>query len=90
MARLKFNYRGITELSPAESTWTNHLDEVCYYWNWEGGGYNSLWAKDLKHLKQKIAKEFANSSLKVDWSTVKAVNEAEYDRRNRSAYLSTI
>lgn len=73
-----------------QKEWRNHLGERCYYWNWEGtsDGYNSLWAKDLDHLKEKMAVTFKDSSLKVAWSTVREVTEAEAARIDRAAYLA--
>jgi len=86
--RVKFNYRGMTELLPTAEPWINHLGEQCYYWEWKEGGYNSLWARDLDHLKDKISKQFSGSKLDVAWSTVRPVSQQESERIDRAAYLA--
>lgn len=70
--------------------WRNYLGELCYYWNWEGTdyGYNSLWARDIDHLKEKMAVTFKDSTLKVAWSTVRVIGQEEMERIERAAYLA--
>ena len=72
-----------------QTEWRNHKGELCYYWNWEGvDGYNSLWAKDLEHLREKMTVTFKDSNLKVAWSTVRPVSQKESERIDRAAYLA--
>jgi hypothetical protein len=54
-----------------------------YLFNWEGGGFNDIWAKNLKEFKSELKRRFPNSNLKVNYSTLHKATESssrEWDR----------
>jgi len=60
-----------------EELWQNYRGEFLFYWNWEGGGYNTEWAQDPEHLKTVIVEMFGED-LKPDWSTVRPITRTEW------------
>jgi hypothetical protein len=51
-----------------ESLLKNSNGQYRYLFNWVGGGFNDIWAKDLVEFKSELKKQFPNS--KVDYSTL--------------------
>lgn len=41
-----------------------------YQFNWIGGGFNDVWAKNLKEFKAEVKRQFGNSNLEVDYKTL--------------------
>jgi hypothetical protein len=41
-----------------------------YLFNWVGGGFNDIWAKNLKEFRSELKRQFGNSNLEVNYSTL--------------------
>lgn len=58
---------------------TRELKRKEYIFNFEGGGWNSVYAKTLKGAIKEIREEYKDSpTLKPDYSTVRIKTEEEY------------
>lgn len=58
----------------------NSKGEYRYQFNWVGGGFNQIWAKNLKEFKAEVKRRF---SLKVDYNTLHKATESgarEWDK----------
>jgi hypothetical protein len=61
----------------------NSKDQYRYQFNWIGGGFNDIWAKNLKEFKSELKRQFGNSNLNVDYNTLHKATEStarEWDR----------
>lgn len=66
-----------------ENLLKNSRGQYRYQFNWVGGGFNDIWAKNLTEFKSELKRQFGKSSLKVDYNTLhKATASAarEWDR----------
>ena len=52
----------------------NSKGEYRYQFNWVGGGFNQIWAKNLKEFKAEVKRKF---SLKVDYNTLHKATASE-------------
>jgi hypothetical protein len=41
-----------------------------YLFNWVGGGFNDIWAKNIIEFMAEVKRQFGNSNLKVDYTTL--------------------
>ena len=48
----------------------NSAGKYRYQFNWVGGGFNDVWAKNLKEFKVELKRRFPNSNLEVDYRTL--------------------
>jgi hypothetical protein len=48
----------------------NSKGQYRYQFNWVGGGFNDIWASNLKEFKSELKRQFSRSDLKVDYSTL--------------------
>jgi hypothetical protein len=48
----------------------NSRGQYRYMFNWIGGGFNDIWAANLKEFKSELKRQFGSSSLKVDYNTL--------------------
>jgi hypothetical protein len=55
----------------------NSKGQYRYQFNWAGGGFNDIWAKDLKEFKSELKRQFGNSNLDVDYSTLHKATASE-------------
>jgi hypothetical protein len=53
-----------------ETLLRNSKGQYRYLFNWEGGGFNDIWAKNLTEFKRELKLQFGNSSLKVNYNTL--------------------
>ena len=51
----------------------NSKGEYRYQFNWVGGGFNQIWAKNLKEFKAEVKRRF---SLEVDYNTLHKATES--------------
>ena len=51
----------------------NSKGEYRYQFNWVGGGFNQIWAKNLKEFKAEVKRKF---SLEVDYNTLHKATES--------------
>ena len=47
-----------------------------YLFNWTSGGFNDVWAKNLKDFKLELKRQFGNSNLDVDYKTLHKATES--------------
>lgn len=52
----------------------NSKGEYRYQFNWVGGGFNQIWAKNLKEFKAEVKHRF---SLEVDYNTLHKATESD-------------
>ena len=48
----------------------SHNGKYRYLFNWVGGGFNDIWASNLKEFRSELKKQFGNSNLEVNYSTL--------------------
>lgn len=60
-----------------------------YQFNWISGGWNDVWAKDLKDFKKQVKKRFGDSYLNVDYSTLHKATDSESKAWDRAGHLAT-
>ena len=54
----------------------NSKGEYRYQFNWVSGGFNDVWAKNLKDFKVELKRRFGNSNLDVDYKTLHKATES--------------
>jgi hypothetical protein len=54
----------------------NSKGQYRYQFNWVGGGFNDVWAKNLKDFKVELKRRFGNSNLEVDYKTLHKATES--------------
>ena len=57
-----------------ENLLKNSNGQYRYQFNWIGGGFNDIWAKNLKEFKSELKRQFGNS--KVDYTTLHKATES--------------
>ena len=48
----------------------NSKGQYRYQFNWVSGGFNDIWAKNLKEFKVELKRQFGNSNLDVNYNTL--------------------
>jgi hypothetical protein len=48
----------------------NSKGQYRYQFNWVSGGFNDIWAKNLKEFKSELKRQFGNSNLDVNYNTL--------------------
>lgn len=48
----------------------NSKGQYRYQFNWIGGGFNDIWAKNIIEFMDEVKRQFGNSNLEVDYTTV--------------------
>jgi hypothetical protein len=51
-----------------ETLLKNSQGQYRYLFNWKSGGFNDIWAKDLKEFRSELQRQFPGS--KVDYDTL--------------------
>jgi len=54
----------------------NSKGQYRYQFNWVSGGFNDIWAKNLKEFKVELNRQFGNSNLDVDYNTLHKATES--------------
>lgn len=54
----------------------NSKGQYRYQFNWVSGGFNDVWAKNLKEFKSEFKRQFGNSNLDVDYKTLHKATES--------------
>ena len=54
----------------------NSKGQYRYQFNWVSGGFNDIWAKNLKEFKVELKRQFGNSNLDVDYNTLHKATES--------------
>ena len=55
----------------------NSKGQYRYQFNWVSGGFNDIWAKNLKEFKVELKRQFGNSNLSVDYNTLHKATASE-------------
>lgn len=53
-----------------ENLLKNSKGQYRYLFNWVGGGFNDVWAKDLKEFKSELKRQFPSMVNKVNYDTL--------------------
>ena len=53
-----------------ETLLKNSKGQYRYQFNWVGGGFNDIWAKNLREFKAELKRQFGKSNLSVDYNTL--------------------
>ena len=56
-----------------------------YQFNWVGGGFNQIWARNLKEFRAELKRRFPNSNLNVDYNTLHKATESGARSWDRAA-----
>ena len=48
----------------------NSKGQYRYQFKWRGGGFNDIWAKNIIEFMAEVKRQFGNSNLKVDYTTL--------------------
>ena len=54
----------------------NSKGQYRYQFNWVEGGFNDIWAKNLKEFKDEFKRQFGNSNLTVNYNTLHKATES--------------
>ena len=54
----------------------NSKGQYRYQFNWVSGGFNDIWAKNIIEFMSEVKRQFGNSNLKVDYTTVHKATES--------------
>jgi len=54
----------------------NSKGQYRYQFNWVSGGFNDIWAKNLKEFKAEFKRQFGNSNLNVNYNTLHKATES--------------
>lgn len=54
----------------------NSQGQYRYQFSWVGGGFNDVWAKNLREFKLEVKRQFGNSNLRVDYNTLHKATES--------------
>jgi hypothetical protein len=60
-----------------ENLLKNSKGQYRYQFNWVGGGFNDIWAKNLKEFKSELKRQFGNSNLDVNYNTLHKATASE-------------
>ena len=60
-----------------ENLLKNSAGQYRYLFNWVGGGFNDIWAKNLKEFRSELKRQFGNSKLEVNYSTLYKATPSE-------------
>lgn len=54
----------------------NSKGEYRYQFCWKDGGFNDVWAKNLKEFKKEVKRRFLSPNLEVDYKTLHKATES--------------
>jgi len=49
-----------------ENLLKNSAGQYRYQFNWVGGGFNDIWARNLKEFRSELKRQFGNSKVDMD------------------------
>jgi hypothetical protein len=67
-----------------ETLLRNSKGEYRYLFNWEGGGFNDIWAKNLKEFRSELKRQFGSSNLKVNYNTLHKATQSSSTQWDRA------
>ncbi len=66
-----------------ENLLKNSKGQYRYLFNWVGGGFNDIWAKNLVEFRTELKRQFGTSGLEVNYDTLHKCTQTqskEWDR----------
>jgi hypothetical protein len=66
----------------------NSNGQYRYQFNWVGGGFNDIWAKNIAEFKKELKRQFGNSNLSVNYSTLHKATESSAKSWDRAGDMS--
>ena len=72
-----------------ESLLKNSKGQYRYLFNWVGGGWNDIWAKDLKEFKSEVQRQFPSLANEVNYDTLYKATPTESREWDRLGHLMT-
>jgi hypothetical protein len=70
-----------------EALLKNSRGQYRYLFNWVGGGWNDIWAKDLVEFKSELKRQFPSGV--VDYGTLHKATPTESRKWDRMGHLMT-
>jgi hypothetical protein len=70
-----------------EALLKNNSGQYRYLFNWISGGFNDIWAKDLKEFRSELKRQFGNSNLKVDYNTLRKATPTQSEQWDRIGWM---
>ena len=70
-----------------ENLLKNSRGQYRYLFNWVGGGWNDIWAKDINEFKSELNRQFPTGV--VDYGTLHKATPTESRNWDRMGYLMT-
>lgn len=73
-----------------ENLLKNSKGQYRYLFNWVGGGFNDIWAKNLIEFEKELKLQFGANGLKVDYRTLRKctpTQSKEWDRGWEICYV---
>lgn len=66
-----------------ETLLKNHTGQYRYLFNWTSGGFNDVWASDLKEFRSEIERQFGDCDLKVNYNTLYKATPTQSEQWDR-------
>jgi hypothetical protein len=81
-----------------EKLYRNGNGEYLYLFNWEGGGFNDVWAPNKREAYKRVMKERKESEekypggikLRPDYDSMRRCTYSEYQEQNKMGWLLTL
>jgi len=65
----------------------NSKGQYRYQFNWMSGGFNDIWAKNIIEFMAEVKRQFGNSNLKVDYTTLHKATESSAKSWDKSGNM---
>ena len=75
--------------SKRENLLKNSKGQYRYLFNWIGGGWNDIWAKDLREFKSELKRQFPSMVNEVNYDTLHKATPKESSWWDRLGHLMT-
>ena len=72
-----------------ENLLKNSKGQYRYQFNWVGGGFNDIWAKNLKEFRSELKRQFPTYVGKVNYSTLHKATPTESKEWDRMGWMMT-
>lgn len=81
-----------------EKLFKNNSGEYLYLFNWEGGGFNDVWAPSKKEAYKRIIQERKESELKYpnnvklrpNYKSLRRCTYSQYQEQNKLGWMMTM
>lgn len=85
-------FKNTTMLKKAkkENLLKNSKGQYRYLFDWVGGGYNDIWARNLKEFEKELKLQFGSSGLKVNYGTLRKCTPTQSKQWDQSWRIVSI